>query len=158
MNEMLYMLDDLRVNFEQTINIKLEQNRQKIDYLYKRLISLSPKERLNFYKMEFDRLELNLNRYIKNRLNILFEQIEPIKRGLKDNIDLVFRKKQNSLVALEELINLHNPKNRIKDGFVEVVKDRKRVDICKTNIDDKLELVNNKCKVEVKVIKNPSRF
>jgi len=156
--EYLFLLDDMLEKFNTTIEQKISIYSQKLDYLSQRVNALSPKEKLNFYANEFKSLETNLNEIIKHKLTLFNNKITPLNSQLDSNLSLIFRKKEGQLRVLNEQLALNNPENRVKSGFVEVTKNGLRVDICKIKEGENLELVSNKCKLEVVASKKPSAF
>ena len=150
-NEYLFMLDELEQRLNAIIEQKLLQKEQELKHIKQRLLSLSPKERLEFYLREFETVKKTLNDIIKHKLQIMQSNIEPLKNRFENSINLILRKKEASLKLLQEQFELNNPKNKIKDGFVEVTKNGKRVNICQVKKGDKLKLTNQKCSIKVVV-------
>jgi len=150
-NEYLYTLADL----EDRLNIQIRQNllqkNQELKHIKQRLLTLSPKERLEFYLREFLTVKKSLDDIIKQKINLFKSTISPLKSNYANSINFILRKKEANLKLLHEQIELNNPKNRIKSGFAEVTKDGKRVDICQVDKGDKLKLTNQKCSIEVVV-------
>ena len=153
-NEYLYLLDELLDRFIARIDEILIRKNHDIKALKDRLELLSPIERLNFYQKEFELIKSRFFNTIEYKIDIAFSQIEPLKRQLINNLEMILRKKENSLKNLTEQLNYNNPQNRVKSGFVEVLKDGKRVDICKIKRGEELELVNSSCKLRVQALFN----
>ncbi len=153
-NEYLYMLDELEQRYNGVIEQKISQKEQELKHLKQRLLTLSPKERLEFYLREFASVKKSLDDIIKHKLQLLESSIEPLKTRFENNINLILRKKEANLKLLQEQLELNNLKNRIKEGFVEVTKDGKRINICQVAKGDELKLTNEKCSVKALVIDN----
>ncbi len=153
-NEYLYMLDELEQRYNGVIEQKISQKEQELKHLKQRLLTLSPKERLEFYLREFASVKKSLDDIIKHKLQLLESSIEPLKTRFENNINLILRKKEANLKLLQEQLELNNPKNRIKEGFVEVTKDGKRINICQVVKGDELKLTNEKCSAKVLVMDN----
>ncbi len=151
-NEYLYMLDELEQRYNGVIEQKISQKEQELKHLKQRLLTLSPKERLEFYLREFASVKKSLDEIIKHKLQLLESSIEPLKTRFENNINLILRKKEANLKLLQEQLELNNPKNRIKEGFAEVTKDGKRINICQVAKGDELKLTNEKCSAKVLVI------
>jgi len=150
-NEYLFTLNELQNRFNESIEQKLHLANQELNHIKQRHLSLSPKEKLNFYINEFSRLQKSLQEIIKHKLNIYEESIKPLKNRAESNISIILRKKENQLSNLQEQLELNNPKYKVKDGFVEVTKEGKRINICQVSKGDKLALVNSECRVDVVV-------
>ncbi len=153
-NEYLYMLDELEQRYNNFLEQKITQKEQELKHLKQRLLTLSPKERLEFYLREFASVKKSLDDIIKHKLQLLESSIEPLKTRFENNINLILRKKETYLKLLQEQLELNNPKNRIKEGFVEVTKDGKRINICQVVKGDELKLTNEKCSAKVLVMDN----
>lgn len=151
MNEYLYTLDEQQNRVIELLNLKLTRSSQELEYLKQRLSSLSPKEKLYFYSEEFRALQKSLRDIIKHKLTIYEESLKPLRSGYYNSIDFLLRKKENSLENIQEQLLLNNPSKRVKEGFVEVTKRGKRIDICNVKEGDKLALVNSQCRVDVVV-------
>ena len=150
-NEYLYTLGELEDRLNKQIAQKFFQKEQELNHIRQRLLSLSPKERLEFYLREFATVKKSLNDIIKQKLHLFGNAIEPLKRSFDNNINLIIRKKEANLQLLQKQLELNNPKNRIKDGFAEVTKDGKRINICQVAKADKLKLTNENCSIGVVV-------
>ncbi len=150
-NEYLYTLDDMQERLTSLIEQKLSHANQELRHLQQRILTLAPKERLEFYLREFASVQQSLEDIIKQKLQLHQSALEPLKMRFENSISLILRKKEANLKLLQDQLELNNPKNRIKVGFVEVTKDGKRINICQVNSGDKLKLTNEKCSVGVVV-------
>jgi len=152
-NEMYYLLDSLNLTLEQTIKNRFKNYSDKLIHLNKQLQSLSPKEKLKFYYNEFKSLNSNLNEIINHKFLIFASKLEPLINRINEVMNLILNNKKSDLKNILEQIKFNNPDNKIKEGFVEVVKDGKRFNICNSKLDDNLILQNSKCQIEVKTVK-----
>ena len=150
-NEYLYTLDDMQERLTSLIEQKLNHANQELKHLQQRILTLAPKERLEFYLREFASVQKSLEDIIKQKLQLHQSSLEPLKLRFENSISLILRKKEANLKLLQEQLKLNNPKKRIKEGFAEVTKDGKRINICQVNSGDKLKLTNEKCSVGVVV-------
>jgi len=157
-NEFLFYLDEMVQKFDLSIETKLNRASEQITHLKERIKSLSPKEKLNFYIQEFESTKKSLNDIMQHKLSINSSKLEPQKSRADSLIGLIMRKKENQLRVIQEQLLLNNPENRVKDGFVEVTKNGKRIDICKIKKSENFTLVSSKCKVEVSALENSSTF
>jgi len=179
-NELLFMLDDMQSKINDLILSKITTYQERLNSINSVLNSYSPIKRLELLNQEFSALNNRLNSAMLQKIYSLNLNIEPLKQKLNSQIKNIMQKKELNLMPLkqnlQDAINLKlnsysqklesiqkqiiflDPKNRIKEGFVEVIKDNKKVDICKLAPKDKVSLVSSNCKVEVEVTKKPSTF
>jgi exodeoxyribonuclease VII large subunit len=157
-NELLFMLDDLQNKINDLITNKINSADEQLKSVSSILSSYSPLKRLELINKEFAALKQRLNSAIEQKIYSLSLNLEPLKQNLQDLINLNLNAKAQKLDALKKQFEFLDPKNRIKEGFVEVTKKGKKVDVCKLKPKDKVSLVSSNCKVEVEVIKNPSSF
>ena len=157
-DDYLFLLDDLREKYNRQIEQKLLNSSKEIEYLKSSLATLSPNKRLEFYLQEFSSVKRNLKEIINNKINSYQKELIPLFNMLDSAIGLQLKQKSNNLSNLKERLLFSNPQNRVKDGFVEVTKNGKRVDICKVKKGDSITLVNSKCKLEVIAKDSASKF
>jgi exodeoxyribonuclease VII large subunit len=157
-DDYLFAIDELREKFNQTIKHKLYHLEKELTYLQSSIKTLSPKQKLNFYLQEFSSIKRSLDDIMQKRLQSKQNQLEPLSALAKNSISMILQKKSNELANLQEQLRLNNPANRVQDGFVEVIKDGKRVSICNLKSGDNFVLVSSKCKLEVIAKDSPSNF
>jgi len=147
-NDYLFILDDLLNSLNNQIDLIIFNKEQNLLHLKEQLKALSPSAKLDNLSQQFNILK---NRYIDTinfKISKLESEILPLIDRFNSQIDLILQKKSHHLEMLKKQLLLNNPKDKIKDGFAEVIKDGKRVDLCRLKSKDKIELVNSKCKVK----------
>ena len=157
-NDYLFMLDDLLSSLERAIVQKISQLQQQVEHSKERINSLSPLAKLKLQIAEFENLKSSLKDIMAHKLRLSESTIAPLSQKLQELVYLQLRKKEQSLAIMQQQLLLNDPAKRVKEGFVEVVQNKKRVDICSLKSGDSVELVNEKCKVAVTVTKEPSAF
>jgi len=150
--EYLFLLSDMQDKLTQNIDIKLSDFSSKLKAYKEQLNLLSPIDRLNILEREFKINIQRANEAIDYKFKLKAQNLEPLKARLKEALEMKLKTKESELKILSEHLKLSKEQRAIKKGFVEVTKDGKRVDICNLKIEDKLSLVSDKCKVEVRVI------
>jgi len=148
-NEYLMLLDELLDRLDKNIELKLLNYSQSINSLKEQLKVLSPIDRLNLIDKEFSNLKNRLDKNIEYKLKLLSNNIEPLKDSLNNTLDLILNIKTSKLQLLQEQLKASLEQRKIKEGFVEVTKNGKRVDICNLKKDEEITLVSNNCKLEV---------
>jgi len=157
-NDYLFMLDDLLSSLERAIVQKISQLQQQVEHSKERINSLSPLAKLKLQIAEFENLKSSLKDIMAHKLRLSESTIAPLSQKLQELVYLQLRKKEQSLAIMQQQLLLNDPAKRVKEGFVEVVQNKKRVNICSLKSGDSVELVNEKCKVAVTVTKEPSAF
>jgi exodeoxyribonuclease VII large subunit len=130
MNEFMFMLDDFCKQFDAKINNLLHKKEEEIK-------SLLRMYKINSIEMRF-----------QNKL----KELELLKIQLDRGMELLINRKENILETLNKHFEILNPKNKEKRGFVEIIKDNKRVGIEQLKKNDIITLVSLEYKKEVKVL------
>jgi exodeoxyribonuclease VII large subunit len=130
MNEFMFMLDDFCKQFDAKINNLLHKKEEEIK-------SLLRMYKINSIEMRF-----------QNKL----KELELLKIQLDRGMELLINRKENMLETLNKHFEILNPKNKEKRGFVEIIKDNKRVGIEQLKKNDIITLVSLEYKKEVKVL------
>ncbi|NPA28273.1 MAG: exodeoxyribonuclease VII large subunit [Epsilonproteobacteria bacterium] len=151
-NEYLYMLDEMEDELRRAINQKIEKEEQKLFFTKQELLTLSPTLQINEYLQKFSMIKSALKSQLEHKIELFKMALAPLEDEIKREIKRVFYNKERQIDSLKEQYRLNHPKNRVKDGFVEVVKDRKRVDICNLKAKEQIELFNGECRVLVEVV------
>ncbi len=150
-DDFLFLLEDFKYKFDKEIKLKIFSLEEKVKQFERELSILNPEKRIDSYIKEFKNLYNSLNILIKRKIEYFEKEISPLKRDLKQNYKYFLSKKSNDLKTIKEQLLLHNPSKKLKSGFVEVIKDKKRIDICKLKSNDEVELVSPTCKIKVVV-------
>ena len=157
-NEYLQYLDELNATINNTIELKLLNLEQNLSSLKRQLTLLSPKDRLNLIQKEILNIKHRLNETLEYKIKLFQNQIEPLKPKIDTLIDMILNLKSSNLSMLQEQLKSALAQREVREGFVEVIKDKKRVDICQIKKSQKFILVSNSCKLEVVAISNPTKF
>jgi len=157
-NEYLMLLDELINKLNKNIDIKLTNYNQIILSLKEQLTILSPIDRLNLINKEFSNLKNRLDKNIEYKLKLLSNNIEPLQNRLNNAIDMILNIKTSKLNLLQDQLKASLEQRKIKEGFVEVTKNGKRVNICNLKKDEEITLVSNNCKLEVITKNEPIKF
>ncbi len=157
-NEYLMMLDELNMALEKSINLKLLRANEQLSTLKQQLKVLSPIDKLNLIYKEFETLKYQLNSQIEHKFRLFSSNLEPLNRNLFNSLEILFKIKEGNLKNLQEQLTSAIKQKEVQAGFVEVIKDKKRVNICELNLDDEFTLVSNSCKLEVKAKTTPIKL
>jgi len=168
-NEILLMLDELKNSFYLKTSHILQKKEKSLLHLFELFKANSPLNKLELklkeievIKNQFNSLYLNklqnaLNEIntLKNRFNVLSpinkinnyqKEIEFLKQTFKNRVNEILYSKENELNNIKKAYETLNPKNREKKGFVELIKENKRIDLDELNVGDDVILQNSEKK------------
>ncbi len=130
MNEFMFMLDDFCKQFDAKINNLLHKKEEEIKNL------------LRMYKIN------SIEMRFQNKL----KELELLKIQLNRGMEMLIDRKENMLDTLNKHFEILNPKNKEKRGFVEIIKENKRVGIEQLKKNDIITLSNLEYKKDAKVL------
>ncbi len=157
-DDYLFLLDELMQKYQYEIENKIKEAKQELDYLNAKFTLLNPQRKIEHYLDEFAKLKQLLHTTLKQKLYYKEQELDPLKRKLQQNYSFYLKQKEYAVEHLKKQFELYEPSKHIQEGFVEVLKDSQRVNICSLKQEDVVELVNQNCKVKVKVIGDKSYF
>jgi len=129
-NDLRQYVDSISDNYQSKLKTIISQKEQILNHLFKSFEQHSLEKR-------FELVDLNINQ-LKKQFNNLYSQI------LKTNSD--------KIKMLENSFHLNHPKNKDKNGFVQLSKGNKVLNLKDAEIDDIVSLENSNLKLECKVI------
>jgi exodeoxyribonuclease VII large subunit len=145
-NEHLFMLDDLKNQFNHKIAHILNKKEHELMNL-KKLYQINSIE--NEFKNKFEELRL-IKAQFKNRISSIIDKkviiLNGMKKELNQKTEFLLTKKYQELNNIKNQYMLNNPVKKEKKGFVEITKNGKKVLLDELKKDDKIELTdaNNK--------------
>jgi exodeoxyribonuclease VII large subunit len=145
-NEHLFMLDDLKNQFNHKIAHILNKKEHELMNL-KKLYQINSIE--NEFKNKFEELRL-IKAQFKNRISSIIDKkviiLNGMKKELNQKTEFLLTKKYQELNNIKNQYMLNNPAKKEKKGFVEITKNGKKVLLNELKKDDKIELTdaNNK--------------
>ncbi|HGZ70769.1 MAG TPA: exodeoxyribonuclease VII large subunit [Nitratifractor sp.] len=155
-NEYLFVIDELFEKLGRAVDVKLLKAQEEAANLRERINTLSPMAKLQLRIAEFKSLKSTLVELMEHKLSVKGSAVTPLIQKLEELQQMQLSNKEQRLAILRQQILLNDPAKRVKSGFVEVVQNKKRAEICSLGVGESVELVNDKCKVEVTVITAPS--
>lgn len=129
-NEQRVSIDILMQSYERRFESYLDSLKMRIDALKKQLILLSPKTKLELFAKDISTYKELYHIAIKQKINLF----------------------QSRLNALFEIYKGANPKYKLKDGYAQVVKDGRMINLKELKKDDTFELQDTNMKLNAKVI------
>ncbi len=174
-NEILMMLDEMINSF----NFKFENILYKKEKLLKHIIEIfeanSINKKFEFYRQNIEILKSKFNNEMKAVLNIRQNRLEMIKNEFsalspkntlekfskeieitiiqfRRNFENILYKKRKEIEALKNGFEILNPENRQKEGFVQIAKNGKKINLNDLRINDVFDVVDIQTKITSKVL------
>ena len=174
-NEILMMLDEMINLFNYKFENILYKKEKQLKHLIEIFESNSLNKKLEIYLQNIEILQNKFNNEMKallnikknrveilknefsalsplNRLNKLSKEIEIMIIQFKRNIENIFYGKEREIKALKNGFEVLNPENRQKEGFVEIAKNGKKINLEDLKINDIFDVLNTRTKVTSKVL------
>ena len=174
-NEILMMLDEMINSFNYKFENILYKKEKQLKHLIEIFESNSLNKKLEIYLQNIEILQNKFNNEMKallnikknrveilknefsalsplNRLNKLSKEIEIMIIQFKRNIENIFYGKEREIKALKNGFEVLNPENRQKEGFVEIAKNGKKINLEDLKINDIFDVLNTRTKVTSKVL------
>ena len=130
-NELLMGLDYELDNLEEIIQNIINHKRKEAEHL------------VELFKLQT----------IDRKINNIKDEISLINRSFDESIKYIFMKKRNLLNTLIEGYKQNDPKLKDKNGFAQILKNGKVVNLEELKVNDEFELQNFSTKLKAKVIK-----
>jgi len=146
--EILYTLEESKQRYKELIEKKLTHLSREVAYTKESLQRSSPSLQLRQTKERFKRVEDELTRAIRYKIDSKAQQIKPIdeyKRAISHKIEM----KSNQLKSIEERLLISNPKLQCRKGWAKVSIDGKVVELKEIDIEQKFILEDEESRVEV---------
>ena len=134
-DELFQYIDSIYNNFDQIITQKTTDALKELSYLFK----------------------LYSQNSIQNQLEQKIKEIEQLKLNFGHIVDSVINLKQNQLENTKKMLESNHPKYKIKNGFAQISKDKKVINLDTLNIDDIFDVQSDKVFIAAKVIKKESK-
>ena len=129
-NEHLLYIDSLIENFQKVLKTTFEKKEQELKNL----------------KLSFEQNSIN------SKLFFVESQIKLLKEQFSQSLNQKLQIASNILESLKSNYSLNNPLNRQKDGFVELSKNKKLINLNLVKVDDIVELQSVDIIAECKII------
>jgi len=148
-NEILYTLSEMQGRYARVMQQLLVTKEQKLKAFSEEFARHSVSRKIYVMEKEFETLEDEFKRVMQYQMTQYENKVKPLEGELKEKIAYALQIRMMELKALEEKMNLYNPKAKQKEGWGEVVMAGKRVDLASLKKDDKFIITDTKTKLEV---------
>ena len=148
-NEILYTLSEMQERYGRVIRQLLGNKEQRLKAFEQEFGRHSVSQKIATMQKEFKNLEDEFKRVMQYQMTQNEKQVQPLDSELKEKLAYALQLRSTELKALEEKMNLYNPKEKQQEGWAEVVLAGKRVDLSSIKKDDKFVITDTKTKLEV---------
>jgi len=148
-NEVLYTLSEMQERYFRTIIQIVSNKEQSISALTEEFQRQSVSYKIAMVQKEFKNLEDEFRRVMEYKISQFETKISPLSYQLKENLDYALQVKAQSLGSIEQKMKLSDPKLKQKEGWGEVLLDRKRVALSSIKKDDRFTITDTETKLEV---------
>ena len=152
-NKKLFIKQDeislLLNRFNNTFRALFDKKLNEVELLKSEFNSLSPLNKLNRESKEIEFLKREFNSILEN---IFYNKEKSINLNFDESVLKLISKKESEIDSLRNAFEVLDPRKREKEGFVEVVKDGKRIALSLLKEGDIFEVVNTEVKVKAKVL------
>ncbi|CAA6816523.1 MAG: Exodeoxyribonuclease VII large subunit (EC [uncultured Sulfurovum sp.] len=148
-NEILYTLSEMQERYARVMQQLLGTKEEKLKAFSQEFQRHSSSRKIAMMEKEFVNLEEEFKRVMQYQMGQYQNRVSPLEGELKEKLDYALALRRAELKTLEEKFQLSNPKAKQKEGWAEVVRAGKRVDLSLLQKDDKFVITDTKTKVEV---------
>jgi len=152
-NELRIMLDEYLDTFERICSNIINTKTHKFDTIKEHIEYFNPIKKIQLSKDSVDVLNEQFDNYFSLLLEGYENSLRHIYSLFKPRFENFISHKTHILLQMSELLDIANPKNKIKDGYAQIIKNNKITKLQDLNNGDNFELLASNTKIEAKVIK-----
>lgn len=154
--ELLYTLNEMQERYVRTMKQIVANKQATVLALFQELQRHSVSRKVGIVEKDFKNLEEEFKRIMHYKLSQYQAKLLPLPQQFKENLEYALEIKRQNLASLEQKIKLYDPKLKQKEGWAEVIFNRKRVALSSLKEEDNFVLMDTNVKLEVKCIKKES--
>jgi exodeoxyribonuclease VII large subunit len=151
-NEVLYTLSEMQERYIRTIKQIVLAKERDLNSLSQELQRQSISKKIALVEREFANLQDEFRRVIEYRVSQYETKLTPLYQQLKDNMEYALQVKIGKLSIIEGQMKLNDPEIKQRDGWAEIILERKRVKLSTIKKGDEFTLVDMNSRVEVKAL------
>lgn len=156
-NELRVLTDSKSSDFHLRFKNRLNTLAFQITSLKKQLNSYKPTVKLKFYEQEMLTCKRNLHQMFTHKIALFSQKTLSHTKDFSLQLRQILNKKETELEALTLAFRAKNPKNELKKGYAQVVKNHKSVELEALKKGDIYELQNTKLKITSKVLETTTK-
>lgn len=154
--EILLNINEGIDKFDRILNTLLSQKKASLVHLKELFQHNSPKERLMRKREEI----MTLQKRLKEQLEFLIlkkeSEVRPMKESIKRNKNFHISQKEAQLEALKKNLTILDPRNVLKEGYSQVIKNNSLTSLEDLLVEDVISLIDKSTKIDAKVISKSS--
>jgi len=153
-NEMLMTMDSLMQQLTRAQGQKLRAHQEHINHLKQSYRQNSIENRLKMKMDELVQVRVQLNQRMAYTLESATRELRPLKQILPQQMRSILQSKSQELKQLENALLSQNPSQKSKNGFAQISKEGKLIDLESLVVGDSFEAMTDKAVItsEVKSI------
>jgi len=152
-NELYQYIDSISNQLTQQISQKLFSLNRELEHLIKLYFQHSIEKQLEQKKQELLEMKEKFYQNIFFKVQNLSKELQNIRLNFPHAINAVLNLKQNQFLNLQNMLKSSNPKLKIKNGFAQISKDKKVINLDNLKLDDTFEVQSDSVYISAKVIK-----
>ncbi len=150
--EMLMRLDELRESMSSYMKRVIYTKHEQLKAIEKMFISHSFETKLELQLKEITLLKQRFSQLFDLKLQEYLSKIELLKNDILFSTKNFIYTKEKKLLDLSSAIEANNPSKGLKDGYAQIVKNKKVISLESLKIEDIFELQTSKKTVTAKII------
>jgi exodeoxyribonuclease VII large subunit len=147
-NEILYLLDDIAERFVQGMIQQVGHKEQQLQHSKALLLQNAPQRKLREMEYAFVRLQEELTRTMRYRLEQYSVLPQQLYREFGQSISFVLRNKQQQAESLHDKMRMSDPRLQCRSGWAQVSKAGKRVSLDRIGINEHFTIEDASVRIE----------
>lgn len=150
-NEMLLSLDALRQQYDGLIRERLQRRAEQLHHLKERYERHSIDRKITEYRTTLAQIRRQFDQQIDHRLTRAASLITPLRSQQDYGIRAALERQQSRLGTLQTALLANNPAHKQRQGYAQVVKDDRPVDLGTLQTGDTIALMDTQRTVTAEV-------
>lgn len=150
-NEMLLSLDALRQQYDGLIRERLQRRAEQLHHLKERYERHSIDRKITEYRTTLAQIRRQFDQQIDHRLTRAASLITPLRSQQDYGIRAALERQQSRLRTLQTALLANNPAHKQRQGYAQVVKDDRPVDLGTLQTGDTIALMDTQRTVTAEV-------
>ena len=151
-NELLQSIDEMRYGAYGMIMQRLQRKKEQLVNMQESFKRHGLEHRLSAQRQQINELRERLNTQIVMNLQRSSRDLLPLKERLGEVTHSILRQKNSMLTQLIETFESQHPKHKNKQGFAQIARDGKVIDLDALGVGDQFEAMNDKRVVRAEVV------
>lgn len=150
--ELYQYIDSLAQRYEQIISQKLHSAKQELLHVSRLYQDHSIEKKISYKLEEIAQLKLSFTNSIYFKMQSFSKEVESIKIRFPNAMNSRINIAQNQVLTLQKMLESNHPRLKTKNGFAQISKDSKVIDIESLKVDEVFDLMSDSVIISAKVI------